>query len=119
VKEMHDYVKPFIMKGLKGASLDALHPLRIRLEVHAPVNYGDVRRIKGEVRWKEPAEDYVASWDADNLWIWGKTFNDTLTENGFIEDDSVSFVRASGEVKFVPTKTFDERKLVFIISKCV
>jgi len=121
VTELHNYVRPFINAEMKkkGSDITSLSPLHIRLEFHAPINYGDVRRIKGTIRWKEPADDYVASWDVDNMWIWGKTFNDTLTEEGHIKDDSASFVRASGEVKWVPVDTFDERKLVFIITKCV
>tara|TARA_R110002167_G_C12405249_1_gene627366 strand:- start:340 stop:567 length:228 start_codon:yes stop_codon:yes gene_type:complete len=74
--------------------------------------------FKGEVRWKEPKDDYLAKWDVDNMWIWGKTFNDTLTEEGHIPDDSASYVKAAGETMHVPVKTFDERKLVFVISKC-
>ena len=115
---MHDYVRDYINKQLKGKALKAMYPLRIRMEFHAPINYGDVRMYKGEVRWKEPKKDYQAKWDADNMWIWGKIFNDTLTEEGFVTDDSVSYIRAAGEVKHVPVKTFDERKLVFVISKC-
>tara|TARA_R110000765_G_scaffold26628_3_gene64903 strand:- start:5497 stop:5994 length:498 start_codon:yes stop_codon:yes gene_type:complete len=118
VKQMHDYVRDYINKQLKGVDLSKLGLIRIRLEFHAPINYGDVRMFKGEVRWKAPKDDYIAGWDVDNMWIWGKIFNDTLTEEGFIVDDSASYVSASGEVMHVPVKTFDERKLVFVISKC-
>lgn len=118
VKQMHDYVRCYIKDQLKGKNLKSLGLLRIRLEFHAPINYGDVRMYKGEVKWKEPKTDYLAEWDVDNMWIWGKIFNDTLTEEGFINDDSVSYVKASGEVMHVPVKTFDERKLIFVISKC-
>ena len=118
VKQMHDYVRCYIKDQLKGKNLKSLGLLRIRLEFHAPINYGDVRMYKGEVKWKEPKKDYLAKWDVDNMWIWGKIFNDTLTEEGFINDDSASYVKASGEVMHVPVKTFDERKLIFVISKC-
>jgi hypothetical protein len=118
VNQMHEYIKDHMNKELKGVSLAHLYPLRIRLEFHAPINYGDVRMLKGEVRWSEPKPDYQAKWDADNMWIWGKTFNDTLKEEGYILDDSVTYIRAAGEVKHVPVKTFDERKLVFVITKC-
>lgn len=118
VTQMHDYVREHINDQLKGKSLDHLYPLRIRLEFHAPVNFGDVRMIKGEVRWKAPEKGYKAKWDADNMWIWGKTFNDTLNEEGYVRDDSVDYIRAAGEVKHVPVDHFDDRKLVFIISKC-
>ena len=118
VNQMHNYVRDYINKELKGVSLAHLYPLRTRLEFHAPINYGDVRMLKGEVRWKEPPLNYKASWDADNMWIWGKIFNDTLKEEGYVIDDSVTYIQAAGEVKHVPVKTFDERKLVFVITKC-
>lgn len=118
VKQMHDYVRTYINDQLEGCSLEHLSPLRVRLEFHAPINYGNVRMIKGEVRWTSPQPDYEATWDADNMWIWGKIFNDTLKEEGYVIDDSVTHIRASGEVKHVPVKTFDERKLVFVITKC-
>lgn len=117
VKQMHEYVKPYIDKELKGRDLSRLYPLSICLEVHCPINYGNVRMLKGIVRWKAPKSDFKATWDADNLWIWGKIFNDELTESGYIEDDSVSYVTDSGRVKFREVKTFKERKLVFVISK--
>lgn len=117
VKDLHEYLKPYVDKALKGKDLSSLLPLSIRLEVYAPINYGSVRYYKGEIRWKKPAKGYVANWDADNLWIWGKVFNDTLTENGYIEDDSVSFITDSGRVKFKRVDEFDKRKLVFVITK--
>lgn len=118
VNQMHDYVREHINKQLNGVSLKKYYPLRIRLEFHAPINFGDVRMIKGEVKWKKAAAGYKAKWDADNMWIWGKTFNDTLKEEGYVVEDSVDYIRAAGEVKYVPVETFDERKLVFVISKC-
>lgn len=118
VNRMHKYLEPYIEEVFGDLSLDDLLPLRIRLEVHVPINYGDVRMVKGELKWKVPKEGYEASWDVDNLWIWGKTFNDTLTQLGHLKDDSATFVQASGEVKHVKVDTFDDRKLIFIITKC-
>tara|TARA_R100000951_G_scaffold59067_1_gene49740 strand:- start:158 stop:664 length:507 start_codon:yes stop_codon:yes gene_type:complete len=117
VKEMHEYVKPFIDKELKGRDLSLLCPLSICLEVHAPINYGNVRMLKTGLSWKPAKDDFIAKWDADNLWIWGKIFNDTLTEGNHIEDDSVSFITDSGRVKFREVKDLKDRKLVFVISK--
>ena len=119
VKQMHDYVKPFIDKELKGRDLSRLYPLSISLELHVPLNYGNVRMLKTGISWKPVRDDYIATWDADNLWIWGKIFNDSLTEGGYIEDDSVSFVTNSGGVKFREIDNLKDRKLVFIISKDV
>jgi len=117
VKQMHEYVKPFIDEELKGRDLSRLFPLSIRLEVHVPINYSSVRRLKGEIRWSPPKDGYIANWDVDNLWIWGKVFNDELTESEYITDDSVSYVTDSGGVRFKEVATFKERKLVFVITK--
>ncbi len=119
VKQMHDYIRPFVNEELKGRDLSRLFPLSITLEFHAPINYGNVRLYKGEVKWKPPVEGFIATWDADNMWLWGKVFNDELTESGYIEDDSVSYVTHSGGVKFRAVDTFEERKLVFVIQKDV
>lgn len=116
VGHLHKYLSRFIPKGLKISK-----SIKIELEFHAPINYGDVRRVKSKngyrLSWKEPAKDYVPKWDADNQWIWCKCFNDTLVEKGVISDDNVSIIRKSGGVEWVPVKTFDERKLIFVITE--
>jgi len=117
VKQMHDYVKSFINEELQGRDLSRLYPLSICLEVHTPINHGNIRLLKSGISWKPPKEDFVATWDADNLWIWGKIFNDTLTELGYIDDDSVSFVTDSGRVKFRAVDEYKDRKLVFVIQQ--
>ncbi len=40
-----------------------------------------------------------------------------LVEKGVIGDDNVSIIRKSGGVEWVPVKTFDERKLIFVITE--
>ena len=119
VKQMHEYVKPFIDEELKGRDLSRLYPLSIHLELHTPINHGNIRLLKTGISWKPATDGFIATWDADNLWIWGKIFNDSLTEGGYIEDDSVSYVTTSGGVKFRAVDHFDDRKLVFVIQKDV
>jgi hypothetical protein len=52
------------------------------------------------------------NWDCDNQWPWTKWFLDTLVEKGKIPEDSVEFVRSSGQITYIPS---DEKKLVFNI----
>jgi len=52
------------------------------------------------------------NWDCDNQWPWTKWFLDTLVEKGKIPEDSVEYVRSSGQISYIPS---DDRKLVFNI----
>jgi len=119
VEQLHEYLKPFIHQELKGRDLSRLYPLDISLEVHAPINYGSVSMRKKGLCWNPAKPGYKANWDADNLWIWGKCFNDVLTKEGYIVDDSVDYVTSSGKVSFKKIKDFKNRKLVFVIKKDV
>jgi hypothetical protein len=116
VSHIHKYIKSFLPKNLK-----INYPIEIELEFHAPINYGDVRRIKGKngyrISWKKPHEGYKPSWDCDNQWIWCKCFNDTLVENGYLPDDNVSIIKKSGGVKWIPVDELEDRKLIFIIKE--
>jgi hypothetical protein len=40
-----------------------------------------------------------------------------LVEKGVLSDDNVSVIRKSGGVKWFPVDTFDERKLIFVITE--
>lgn len=120
VRKMHDYLKQYIPEDL---DLRGMYPLRIKLEFHAPVNYDHARLLidkhtkKPKYSWKKPEFWYEPGWDADNQWIWGKCFNDTLVEMGIIDNDCVKIIRSAGEVEFIPSEDLDSRKLVFVISK--
>lgn len=119
MKQMHEYILQYIPKDL---DLKSICPITIRLEIHVPINFGDVKMIKDKegiykLSWKKPVDGYLPKWDADNLWIWGKAFNDTLVENNFLEDDNVLYVKTSGEVKWIEVEDISDRKLVFIIDK--
>lgn len=118
MSQLHTYLSQFIDDKWVLAP-----PVEIRLEFHVPINYGTVKLMKDKnlgyhtLRWKAPPEGYAPNWDADNQWIWTKAFNDTLVKQGVIPDDSVQYIKASGEVRFVEVETIQERKLVFVISE--
>ena len=115
VRRMHSYLSKFIPDDL---DVNEITPLKISLELHVPRNYEHVRmNKKGILIWKKPKEDFVPRWDADNMWIWGKCFNDVLVKKGVISDDNVSIVRESGAVKWVEVETLEDRKLIFKINK--
>jgi len=115
VKKMHHFIEKHIPEDLELGD----GPFRIKMKFYAPANYGTVKRIRGKISWKPPKEDYVCTWDADNMWIWGKCFNDVLVNNNYLHDDNVHIIRAAGEVEFIPVDTLDERKIEFIISKYI
>ena len=54
----------------------------------------------------------ILNWDCDNQWPWTKWFLDTLVEKGKIPEDSVEYVRSSGQLTYIPS---EDRKLVFNI----
>lgn len=113
VKRMHNFIEKHLPEDLDLGE----GPFRIKMRLHVPANYGTVKMIRGKLSWKPPKEGYVCTWDVDNMWIWGKCFNDVLVNNNYLHDDNVYIIRAAGEVEFVPVKTLDERKIEFIISK--
>jgi len=104
---MHDY----LISGLPR-KLGMTFPIEIELIFYAPINYGTVRRFKGEIRWIPPKSNYKSNWDIDNQQIWGKAFNDALQISKKIPNDSVSFI-SSVKTRYVEVKDFNERKLEF------
>ena len=117
VEQMHVYLEEYIKEQLGEADLSHLFPLEISLHFFAPINYGNVRIYKQEVRWKQPEDDHEPNWDVDNQWIWGKCFNDTLIKCGYAPDDNVRYIKSSGKTTFEEVDTFEERKLIFVIRK--
>lgn len=100
--------------GLKHVLSTTEYPLKIHLYFHAPLNYGTVRRLKGNVVWHPAEPDYIPNWDIDNQWIWGKLFCDVLQIAGAIPNDNVKFINRS-TIEFVDTLDLEDRKLVFKI----
>ena len=111
---MHTYIQQYIPNGL---DIRKMAPLKLKLEVHTVINHGDIRMYKGDLRWRPPKKGYIARWDVDNLWIWIKSFQDTIVEMGLIDDDNCNVIPNTGEIEFIPVETLKERKLVFIITK--
>ena len=115
VRRMHLYLSKFIPEDL---DVSHLIPLKISLELHVPRNYEHVRMSsKGKLTWKKPKEGFNPKWDADNMWIWGKCFNDVLVRKGILPDDNVSVVKESGSVKWMEVETLEDRKLIFKLKK--
>lgn len=120
VETMHNYLKKYLPKTI---DLTGMYPIKVALEFHVPVNYGDVslrtdkETGKKKLCWKETHIGYMPGWDVDNQWIWGKCFNDVLKEQGIIPDDNCMYVRSSGEVTWKEVSHINDRKLVFIIKQ--
>ena len=109
--ELHSYISKYIPKDLSLKT-----PIKIELEIHCPINFGDVRMGKDKVvTYKSPPKDYIPRWDVDNLWLWGKAFQDVLTELKAIPDDNVKYVKKSGSIEFIEQPDWNRRKLVFKI----
>lgn len=54
-------------------------------------------------------------WDADNLWLYNKCFQDVLVDCGVIPDDSIMYITKAAAPEFFPVATEEERKLVFVL----
>lgn len=117
VKQLHEYLSKHIKEQLGEADLSHLFPLQITLHFFSPINYGDIRIYKGGLSWKKPVAGYEPSWDADNQWIWGKCFNDSLVKCGYVPDDNVAYIQSSGKVVFNEVEELNDRKLLFVIEK--
>lgn len=117
---LHNYLIIHIKKsGIK--KLDS-PPYQVSLEIHCPVNYGDVKRLhrKGEpyLAWKSPSKDYTPTWDIGNLGeIWLKAFEDALQLSGYIENDNIKYIVSHGPISFINTSSIEDRKLKFIIQQ--
>ena len=59
----------------------------------------------------------VANWDVDNLWIYHKTFYDTLAEMKLINNDNILWVRKGGGTEFIPIKEGETPRMEFFITE--
>jgi len=91
------------------------YPVKIELFFHAPLNYGTIRRLKGNIIWYPAKEDYEPNWDIDNQWIWLKLFSDVLQIAEILPKDTVKYI-VSQQTTFVETSDLEDRKLVFKIN---
>jgi len=114
VGELHKHLGAYIPDDL---DLKKFFPLSIRLELHIPPNYEGVKMLKGKLHWTEPKLNHEPRWDADNQWLWIKTFQDTLKEKGVIPEDNVMWIPDTGRITFVPVDDIKKRKLVYVITR--
>ena len=119
VDNLHKYLIPIIKTNLSELTN---YPYQVSLDIHVPINYGDVSRRKNKgvpyICWKEPVEDYVARWDIGNLGeLWLKVFEDALQLAEIIDNDSVQFIKSHGPITFYECDNLSDRKLVFKISE--
>ena len=97
--------------------LKANYPLCLSCEVHSPINYGNykIKAESGELL--KPKSDTASKWDLLNFgWIWVKCFEDFLTENKLIQDDSIEFIQSTCNLQWVNTPSISNRKLIFKLS---
>lgn len=116
VHQIHAMLEKHLPKNL---NLKDMFPLSIRVEIHIPINYESVKwsNKQQSLVWKPPAKYHEPTFDADNQWLWIKCFQDVLQHNGIVPKDTVMYIPDTGRVTFVPVKTLDERKLVFVITR--
>lgn len=89
---LKDFFRPEIIKSLRPFKQDE-YPLMIECELHTTVN---------------------RMWDCSNMWIYGKVFEDTLSDEGIIEDDSNYYITFPPTAPFLfPVEKWEERKIVF------
>lgn len=120
VRNLHEYLIPYIKKAIPKQLSDP--PYQVALDIHVPINYGDVSRRKKQgvptIIWKEPEKDYIPTWDIGNLGeLWLKTFEDALQKAGAIKNDHIGFITRHGPISFYPVKDLNDRRLDFIIKK--
>jgi|TARA_R110002096_G_scaffold156950_6_gene321732 hypothetical protein len=114
VSAMHGYIENNIPDNLNIKS-----PLETHLIIYAPINYGDVKRLrdkntgKYKINWKPPRDDYSPRWDLGNLaMVWLKCLDDVLIKKGIIDEDTVEFLKKT-TYEYVEVATLDERRLVY------
>lgn len=93
------------------------YPIALSCEVHSPINYGNYK-IKAETgELAKPKSAEASKWDLLNFgWIWIKCFEDFLTENRFIQDDSIAYIQSTGGLHWKNTPEISSRKLIFRLS---
>ena len=116
VEWLHNYLLKEIPQThwdwLKSEFVNVVYPIQLQLIFYAPLNYGTVKRIKGNIVWHPAQPDYIPNWDIDNQWIWNKLFCDVLQMVGLIPNDTVNYI-SSFQITFVETPDLINRKLVF------
>jgi hypothetical protein len=116
VAAMHGYIEKHI-----PPNLDIQAPVETHLTVYAPINFGNVKRLKNKktgkayISWKPARDTYIPNWDIGNLaMIWLKCLDDVLIKKRLLPDDTVEYLKKT-TYEFVEVPTLKERKLVYKI----
>lgn len=107
------FMKEYIRENLpiNWHVTDISFPIKLSITIHTPINWASVRMSKGVVKWTKPPKDYQAKHDLDNMsWIWGKTIQDCLKDNGIIPEDTVDYIN-DVEYRYEEVSTFNDRKI--------
>jgi len=113
IENLHKY----IMDKLPDVIFEGF-PIKISIIIRTVKNHGNIRRRKnGEISWKKPDDDFIPTWDEDNLTsIWTKVIRDSLVKKGIIPDDNVKFIKGGYRgVEFV--EDIEDREIIIKIEK--
>lgn len=97
-----------------------LSPIKIKMGWFTVPNHETVKVLRNKLFCGEIdlTTEYNPSFDCDNQFPYFKSFQDTLTKDlKVLPDDNVKYVPNTGEIEYTPVKHFDDRKLVFTITK--
>jgi len=112
MEQINSYLTMFI-SPINGMLTE--YPLEINVKIYAPINYGDVKRLRGKISWKKPEPGYEPSWDLDNFaWIWIKGMQDVLQKQKVLPEDTVKHIRKVS-YEFIPIEELEDRKMELMI----
>jgi hypothetical protein len=112
-----DNLKTFVMEQLQDVPKGLKSKIKTSYRFYTVINHGDIKRIKGETRWKPPKKGYMPSWDIQNLaFVWMKVIDDCLQESGIIKNDNVSYM-LGGNYEFVEIDNYEQRKIIVELKK--
>jgi len=99
------YATPHIRNKIAGALKDFYRP---HVKKMSPITQFPLR-----IDWEFYTTVDPANFDMSNFWFYYKYFEDTLTRQGIIPDDSIEFVTSPAAPILVPIDNFDNRKFIF------
>lgn len=111
---LHKHARAIVMRNMHNWIINKLKesnvhknkptgPVQLILTIYTVKNHGSIQWRKGGVTWKYPSEEYIPTWDEDNLSaIWIKAIKDSLSEYSFWSDDNVYVCRGTNSmIEFV------------------
>jgi len=99
------YATPHIRNRISSALKDFYRP---HVQKMKPITQYPLR-----VEWEFWTTVDPANFDMSNFWFYYKYFEDTLTREGIIPDDSVQFITSPASPILVPIEDFEDRKFIF------